>query len=193
LEEEMNKTIKIILVILGSLVALCLCIVVVGLLAFRSTGRILQQTIDNDPVEVAAISDDIADFPLPAGFREGQAVRLANFSMVTYTAVNGRTHIYLMQAPRALVLDKNELERQMSVASGTDQWTEVTVIETQSCQIRGEEATLVISEGVSHNGQRYRSANAVFDGNEGTALVNISGPVTEWDQEMVDSFIASLH
>jgi predicted GH43/DUF377 family glycosyl hydrolase len=112
---------------------------------------------------------------------------------VTYTAVNGRTHIYLMQAPRALVLDKNELERQMSVASGTDQWTEVTVIETQSCQIRGEEATLVISEGVSHTGQRYRSANAVFDGNEGTALVNISGPATEWDQEMVDSFIASLH
>jgi predicted GH43/DUF377 family glycosyl hydrolase len=80
----------------------------------------------------------------------------------------------------------------MGLASATDQWSEVTVIETKPCQIRGEETTLVISEGVSHDGHRYRSASAVFDGNGGTALVNVSGPAANWDQTMVDSFIESL-
>jgi hypothetical protein len=38
----------------------------------------------------------------------------------------------------------------------------------------------------------YRSASAVFVGNGGTALVNISSPAANWDQTMVDSFIESL-
>jgi hypothetical protein len=68
----------------------------------------------------------------------------------------------------------------------------VTVIESQPCQLRGEESTLILSEGVSHDGSRYRSASAIFDGTGGPALVNFSGPSEDWDQEMVDAFIASL-
>jgi hypothetical protein len=188
----MNKTVKIIVIMLGGLVALCLCLGAAGWLAFRSTGRVLSQAIDDDPEKVSTVSDNIANYTLPADFSEGQAVRLANFSMVSFTAVDGRTHIYLMQAPAGLPIDRDELERQMSLASGTDQWSEMTVIETKPCQIRGEDATLVISEGVSHDGSVYRSASAVFVGNGGTALVNISGPAANWDQTMVDSFIESL-
>jgi hypothetical protein len=188
----MNKTAKIIVIMLGGLVALCLCLGAAGWLAFRSTGRVLSQAIDDDPEKVTTVSDNIANYTLPSDFGEGQAVRLANFSMVSFTAVDGRTHIYLMQAPAALPIDRDELERQMSLASGTDQWSEMTVIETKPCQIRGEDATLVISEGISHDGSMYRSASAVFVGNGGTALVNISGPAANWDQAMVDSFIESL-
>lgn len=188
----MNQTVKIILILLGGLVALCLCVGTASWLAFRSAGRVLSQAVDDDPAKVSTISDDIADYSLPADFGAGQAVQVADFSMVSYTAVDGRTHIYLMQAPASLPIDRDELERQMSIASGTDEWREVRVIDTKPCQIRGEEATLVISEGVSHDGSRYRSASAVFDGNGGTALVNVSGPTDDWDQAMVDSFIESL-
>jgi hypothetical protein len=188
----MNKTVKIIVIILGSLMALCLCAAVTGLLVYRNTGRILSRTLDNDPEKVTTIGDYIVEFTLPAGFGEGQGVHLANFSMVTYTAADGRTHIFLFQAPSSLTLDKNELERQMGLATGKDEWNEVTVIETLPCQIRGDAATLVISEGVSHDGRLYRSASAVFEGNEGTALVNFSGPANQWDQEMVNTFIASM-
>ena len=80
----------------------------------------------------------------------------------------------------------------MSLATGTDRWSEVTVIEMRPCQIREEDATLVISEGISHDGHLYRSASAVFAGNSGTALLNISGLAEIWDQTMVDSFIESL-
>lgn len=188
----MDKTVKIVLMMIGGLVVLCLCIGAAGWAAFRSAGQVLSQTIDDDPIKVAAVSDDIASYTLPAEFGAGQAVQLANFSMVSHTAVNGRTHITLLQAPASLPLDRDELERQMSLASGADQWSEVTVIETKPCQIRGEAAQLVISEGISHDGSRYRSASAVFAGNGGPALVNISGPAANWDQAMVESFIESL-
>jgi hypothetical protein len=153
---------------------------------------VLAQRIDSDPQAVAAVGAEIAAYELPAGFGPGSAVRLAGFAMVTHTAVDGRTHITLMQAPAALPLDEAELERQMSVASGTDQWSEVKVIETRPCQIRGQAATLVVSEGVSHDGSRYLSASAVFEGNHGTALVNVSGPSETWDQALVETFVASL-
>jgi hypothetical protein len=192
LEEKMNKTIKIIVVLFGGLITLCLGLGMVGWLLYSNTGRVLSQTIDNEPTKVAAVREDIADYTLPVGFGEAQAVRLANFSMVSYTAEDGQTHIFLFQAPGVLILDEYELERQMGLATGKDEWRDVTVIESQPCQIRGEESTLIISEGVSHDGSRYRSASAIFDGNGGTALVNISGPSEDWDQEMVDDFIASL-
>lgn len=188
----MNNSGKILLIGLSSLVVVALCLGSAGWLAFRGVGRMLSRSIERDPVKVAAISEAIADYTLPDGFAEASAVEVANFALVTYTAVDGRTHISLMQAPAALPIDRAELERQMSVASGRDEWTDVRVIETKPCQIRGQEATLVISEGVSHDGQRYRSASAVFDGNGGTALMNVSGPAKSWDQAMVDSLFDSL-
>lgn len=189
----MNNTAKMIVIAVGGLGALCLCLTFASWLAFRGTGQVLlSQAIEDDPAEIAIISEDIADYTLPTDFGEGQAAQLANFSMVSFTAVDGRTHITLLQAPASLPIDQDELERQMSLASGRDEWSEVTVIETKPCQIRGERATLVISEGVSHDGHLYRSASAVFAGNGGMALVNVSGPAANWDQAMVDSFIESL-
>jgi hypothetical protein len=192
LEEGMNKTIKILVVLLGGLLALCLLLSIAGWLAYRNVGRVLSQTIDPDRAQVTTVSDGIAFYTLPSNFGEGQAVQLPSLSMVTFTAVDGRTHIYLMQTSKSLPIDRAELEQQMSLASGTDQWNELTVIERNPCQIRGKDATLVISEGVGHEGTLYRSASAVFDGNGGTALVNVSGPTANWDQAMVDSFIESL-
>lgn len=189
----MNKTVKILLVITGGILVLCLGLGAAAALALRGTGWALSQVVESEPGSVAAVSNTIADYTLPARFGEGYAVEVADFSLVSHTAADGRTHIYLLQAPASQLKDRQQLEQQMSLTTGTNGWSEIRVIESQPCQIRGEETTLVISEGISHDGQRYRSASAVFEGNQGTALVNISGPTANWDQAMVDTFIESLH
>ena len=189
----MNRSGKIVLILTGGLLALCLFLGAAGYVAWRGTGWFLSQTVESDPATVATVSDAIADYTLPAGFGAGYAINMADFSMVTYTAIDGRSHIYLIQAPPSLALDRDDLEQQMRQASGTDVWTEVRVVDRQPCQVRGQETTLVVSEGVSHDGQRYRSASALFEGNDGLALVNISGPANTWDQAMVETYIESLH
>ena len=188
----MNRTVKTVLLISGGLLALCLVLGVAGFVAMREVSRVVAQTIDKGPAEVARAGDKIADYSLPAGFGEGYAVDLGGFAMVMHTAVDDSMHITLMQAPAIVALERDALEREMNLATGREQWTNAAVVDTQPCQIRGQETTLIISEGLNHEGERYRSASAVFAGNDGTALVNISGPAAHWDQEMVDSFIASL-
>lgn len=187
----MNK--KGVLGITGGLVALCLCLGAAGFIALRSAGWFLSRTVVSDTQTVSTTGAAIADYTLPDGFDDGYAANVGGFSLVSYTAVDGQSHIYLLQAPPALKLDQAQMEQQGNLSTGSNGWAEVQVIEQQPCQIRGQETTLVISEGINHDGQQYRSASAVFDGNDGLALVNISGPATGWDQEMVDTFIESLN
>ena len=171
---------------------MCLCVVIGGLAAMGGTSWLIFSNVEADQVNVAESSEAIADYSLPAGFGDGHAVSIAGFSLVSYTGDDGHSHIYLMQAPSGLTVDEELLERRMREATGSNEWAEITVVERQPCTIRGKETTLVISEGMNHDGERYRSASGVFEGNGGLALVNISTPSESWDQEMVDTFIESL-
>src|SRR5690606_10217248 len=103
---------SVLLIIVGSL-ALCMCVVVAGLAAMGGTGWLIFSSVDGDQVEVAASSDAIADYNLPAGFGEGYTVNLAGFSLVSYTGDDGRSHINLMQAPSGPLDDQEKLERRM--------------------------------------------------------------------------------
>lgn len=183
---------KSVLIVIAGFVAVCLCIVVVGIAAMGGTSWLLFSSVGGDQAEVAASSEAIASYTLPAGFGDGYTVNIAGFSLVGYTGADGRSHIYLVQAPSGVVVDEEALQQRMGEATGSNDWTEVTVVERQPCTIRGQESTLVISEGVNHDGERYRSASSLFEGKGGLALVNISAPSDHWDQEMVDTFIESL-
>lgn len=188
----MNRTGKIIVIGIGGLLAICLCLAATAFLVFQGTGRLLVGMVDGDPVTVASTRDAIADYTVPAGFDDGAAVSIAGFSMITHTGNDGRSHIYLIQEPAWMKVERADLERQMSQTSGAEAWTEVTVVDSQPCQIRGQETTLVVSEGVSHDNRRYRSASTLFEGESGLVLLTISTPVESWDADMVQGLIESI-
>lgn len=179
------------LMAVGALIILFLCIGAASFVGIRVTEWTMSETFENDAATVANVGDSIADYTLPAEFGDGYAVRWEDFSMVAYTA-DGNSHIYLVQVPESLLPEHAELEQQMRQVSGQGDFRESRVIGRQPCPIRGEPTTLIISEGINHTGQLYRSASALFEGNEGTALINISGPADTWDQEMVETFIESV-
>ena len=78
------------------------------------------------------------------------------------------------------------------IGSGNLQ-TRVTVIETRSVWVRGQETTLVISDCINSEGISYRQAAVAFQGNGGPALLVFSEPIETWDQAILDAFIASIH
>lgn len=188
----MNRTGKVAMIGIGGLLAMCLCLALGASLSFWGTGRILSGMVDGDPDTVAEARDAMADYTVPAGFDEGAAISIAGFSMITHTGDDNRSHITLIQEPSWLALDRADLERQVAQASGAEVWTEVKMVDSQPCQIRGQETTLVISEGVSHDNHRYRSASALFEGEHGTVLLSISGPAASWDEEMVQRFVEGI-
>jgi hypothetical protein len=183
---------RVILVLAGGSLALCLCLVAAGYVALRSAGWVLGRTVAADSATIAEVGGSIAAYELPAGFDEGYAADIAGFSLVSFNGADGHSHIYLFQAPGALSMDQAEMEQQLQQGTDAREWARVTEVERRSCEIRGQQTTLVVSEGTSHNNRRYRTASALFEGKGGTALVNISMPSASWDETVVDEFIESL-
>jgi hypothetical protein len=191
----MNNTLKVVLGFLAGAVLSCVAIAVLGFVFFGAVTRSVLRNVQASPGEAEQVAQEIADFTIPDGYAPVVASRFAHFELVGYNGPDGRSHIYLFQLPPAIHVDQAELERQFQNSAGNPgqaNGREMKVIEEQAVTIRGEATTLVISEGTNGSGQLYRSANAVFTGKDGQALLSFSGLTTTWDQATIDSFIASM-
>lgn len=197
----MNQTTKTILIIIGSLLALCVCAAVVimgtGLWSFLNIMRVADESTTENPRQVAQIASGIADFDLPEGYDTQYGIQVASFSMVQYTTRNERSYIFLTQFPAGTHIDVDEMMRRIRDGSRSPNspWYDIdsTLVDQRPVAIRGEETQLSISEGTSEQGELYRMANAAFQGRgEGPALLMVLGPADEWDLEMVEDFIASI-
>jgi hypothetical protein len=68
----------------------------------------------------------------------------------------------------------------------------IEVVDQVPATIRGQETTLVVSEGMNHDSQPFRQITAIFPGDGGQAMVVFERPADQWDQAEVDTFIASI-
>ena len=137
----------------------------------------------------------IADYNVPAGFGDPYSVHLLAFSLVGYTGDDKYSHIYLCQFPKYLSLNQAEIERQFGEATyskWSDRPARMAVVDQRTVTIRGQEVTLVVSEGTNSEGSAYREVNALFQGKGGQAIVNLSAPIQSWDDAVVDQFLASI-
>jgi len=191
----MNTLAKIVLGFVAVALILCLFSAVGGFLLLRSTGRAIANNIETEPSKANQVADSIAEYTVPAGFGNPYSVKLAGFSLVGYTGDDGHSHIYLVQVPAYLPLGQADIERQLreNAPEGSyDRTTRMEVIDQQKVTIRGQEVTLLVSEGTNHEGQAFRTVSGMFQGKGGRTLVNVSAPVDAWDQATVDSFLASI-
>lgn len=134
----------------------------------------------------------IAEFDLPAGYAYDFDTSVLGYTVEAYKGQNGPSHLYLIQSEKQS--DGDELAKMLSqLAPGSsDPNTRMTVIETRTATVRGQEATVVISEGVNSENLRYRQLTVAFEGKSGPALLVFSESVNAWDQETVDAFLESI-
>jgi hypothetical protein len=191
----MNNTAKIIIGLVAGAVVLCLCLGVGGLVLFRSTRSVVGQVFNTEANKVENVSASIADYTLPDGFGSATTMQLAGFDMISYTGDDSHSHIYFFQLPAGVQLDPEEMERQFRQTAGEQGGSaarEIEVVDRVSATIRGQETTLVVSEGVNWEGQTFRQVSGIFQGDGGQAFVVFERPVDQWDQAEVDDFIASI-
>jgi hypothetical protein len=196
----MNKTTKTILIIVGSLLVLCACCAgifsVTGVWSAIRYANWAETNTTRDLYEVAPMIEEIATITLPDGFGSPYGMHLGEITSVGFASQSKNTHILLSQFPQGTTANTEEMFKRMTQAAVNPQsrWNEgrTTVIEEKPVVIRGEETSLVISEGISSDGTHYRSAVVTFQGNKGPALLMIAGPVKEWDSQMVEDFVASI-
>ncbi len=152
-------------------------------------------SIRSDATSVNATSSTIADFTLPAGYKPEATAEIAGYRFVSYAPGDGHSHIQFVQAPAGASVDQAALEgylQQAADSRGYDATTRSQVVGSRQATIRGQTVTLVVGEALNHDGQPFRTLTGVFAGKGGTALVSVESPVSSWNQEAVDQFIASI-
>ncbi|HZW04716.1 MAG TPA: hypothetical protein VFF68_12360 [Anaerolineaceae bacterium] len=167
---------------------LCVGTAVVGVIAYRAA-------VETEPEQVSLVGETITAFALPGQFEEHYAVQFAGYSVMEATTPAGNSHIFLAQAPRNALFDLAGLPGQVAALDRnweTSRPARLRTVGQVSADVRGEQVPFVISEGVNSDGEIYRQMTALFSGRGGDAMVNISAPVSEWDQAAVDAFITSL-
>lgn len=149
--------------------------------------------VKTDSDQVASAAAEIADFDLPAGYSADFTAQLMGYTVAAFNPGDGHSHLYLIQSADEADGEKlAEMLEQLAPGS-SDPRTRMTVVETRPVIVRGEEGTLVISDGVNSEGDSFRQATVAFQGQGGPALLVLSEPVERWDQETVDAFLASIH
>jgi hypothetical protein len=159
------------------------------LIAAAACGR-LEAT--NDAEHVNKLASQIADFDAPAGFMEEFSVEMSSYTLASYKGGAGPSHLYIIQSENKA--DGEELEKMLTeMAPGNKDWkTRMTVIENRPATVRGQEATLVISEGVNHENVTYHQATVAFEGKGGPAMLVFSDTLENWDLEAIEAFLASI-
>jgi len=148
------------------------------------------QTADD---QIASAAAEIADFDLPAGYTLEFSASLDGYTLVSYNPGNGHSHLYLIQSEKESDGEKLAGMLEQIAPGSYDPQTRMTIIETRPVTVREQEVTLVISEGITSEGETYRQVTAAFQGKGGPALLMFSKPVTSWNQQTVDALIASIH
>lgn len=197
----MDKTTKTILIIVGSLVVLCGCVVAAllgtGVWSFNKLVQFAENNTTEAPQKVTQMASEIADFDVPEGFEPKYGMKISTFSLVQYSTRNQDTHLFLTQFPAGTSIQPDQMMRDIrdGAKDPNNSWynVDMTLVEQKPIVIRGQETTLSISEGKNDQGVLYRMANATFQGKgEGPSLLMVVAPADQWNAQMLEDFIASI-
>jgi hypothetical protein len=176
-------------------VAFLCCVAILGatLLGMHLWPRIMI----THPTRIAQVSQQIARYRLPEGYKELFASELLGFKMVAIGptgAQAGRLTIVLLQLP-PLEMDDAELRRQLEGAMAQQTGMGSVVLRpagSQRVTIRGQVVELTRQRGTTPDGQTVQQLSGMFDGANGPVLLFISGLERAWDTSRIEAFLASI-
>jgi hypothetical protein len=191
----MNRKTKIILVLLGSLFALCLC----GFVALQQAGKAFRdQFITHDPGEIEAVAATMVDYDLPPDY---QAVGASNFGLgkVLMLGVKSETTeaafdpvITFMEVTSEGISDEARLQLEANLRRARNPG--LKLVSTREITLRGQAVTLYTYEGTNAEGTVSRRVeSSSFNGKEERIILIIKGTADHWNETEINNFIDSIH
>ncbi|MCB8944192.1 MAG: hypothetical protein H6658_10600 [Ardenticatenaceae bacterium] len=195
----MTRTTKIVIGIVGGLLALC-CLGAVALVLIVPTAieRFAENNFTDDPERASEVGQSIVNYDLPAGMQEEGAMGFAGMKMVFFTAgEQDNAVVMLMQFPTTLQMDEDDMQQQMEQymqqQGNQQQLNNLEVVSVDEVVINDQNTSLTTFEGTDENGNAFRQITGVFVSKEGgPAMLMAMGPITSWEQTDIDEFIDSL-
>ena len=189
---------KIVLIVLGVLLATC-CIITV---AFMVIIPMFVTRVASDSVvegdAAADVGQEIVDYELPSGYKEEGGVQILGMRMVFIVPEGGSGQMMaLMQFPSGIPINDEDMRQQMQDAIGQQAGRQgnvaFAVVATEQAVINGKPAVLTTLEGTDENGQTVRQIFGIFEAKNGSgAMVMVMGDEAGWDETAVNQFLASI-
>lgn len=187
----MSRNTKILLVIVGALVVICLgsCAVIAVFLP-----RLMSNTFTPNPANARKIASEIADYTLPADYQEQIGMDLFVEKLVMIARPDQRGMTFTLLQVSTPNVNRDQVVRQMQEAFQQQfqrQSGAMREVAQEPITVRGQETTLVISESETGT-NRMRQAVTVFNGKNGLVMVMAMSDTSAWDIELLRSFLASI-
>jgi uncharacterized Zn-binding protein involved in type VI secretion len=196
-EKQMSRNAKIILGIVGGLVACCcVAVLAVTVLLPRFGAQLMGDIIATDE-NVGEVARSMVDYDLPAGMQEEMAMNIPFVGIKTavFSGSTQQSMVMLMQFPAALAGNEAEMQRQMEDSFGeqfTTQDQQFEVVGSENVTVNGQPAVFTVSESVGDD-VTVRQVIGVFQSKDGSpAMVMAMAPVDRWQQDGIDRFLESM-
>ncbi len=194
------KESKKILIGLAVIGAMCICVAGITFFAFREFGKRVENMAEesNSPATIAEAQENIAKFTTPKGY-SASAMDLFTYEIVTLTPdlseIGGNGPMIVIMQYKGLLPGNNaQMEQQLRQAvqqQGGGAGSSMQIVDTFETTIREETVTVTVSES-SYQSYTTRQWMTIFKGNNGPTILMIQGPSDEWDDQLVEDFIASI-
>jgi len=170
----------------------CLLLVAFG----PGLGRAIRASLwKNDPVRAAELGHSLVDYTLPAGYRESAYIQVPEAGDVLITPADGSTGMTIQLGQVGITMSDKELATEMEPAWAKEVGPRTYTTErvhAEAITLLGKETTLSYREGTDNSGQSIRQLVTVVYGKNGWVVIVIVSPVDNWDQPLVNQFLATL-
>ncbi|GIV63437.1 MAG: hypothetical protein AB1457_13275 [Chloroflexota bacterium] len=164
----------------------------IGLLAFLLAACGSNATLNMQDEKIWQAAETISVFQPPAGFDPEVAVEFKEYTLVSFSGNSPQSHLYLIQSQDEQ--DETKLAGVLNdLLPGMSNFKQrTTVLENRPVILRGEQSTLIISEGTNGDQIRYRQAMVPFAGKGGPALLVYSEPLSRWNEDTLHALLTSF-
>ncbi len=148
--------------------------------------------LNTDDEKIMEVTQQIAGFPLPIGFKPEFTANLKGYNFVSFTTGSENSHLYLLQSSDPS--DEENLQNMLNdlVPGVGDMQSRQEVVDNYPISIRGQETIMVHSNGINSDGKEYQQALIGFEGKGGPALFIYSSLSGDWDLEEVLNIVDSI-
>jgi hypothetical protein len=191
----MSRNAKIILGVVGGLVACCCIALLAVMMLLPSFGAQFAESIVSTDESAGEVARSMVDYSLPASMEEGTAMNIFGLKTAVFNSQNEQSIIMFMQFPSSLAGTEADMQRQMEDALNQQFSTgdyRFEVVSSEEVTINGQPAVLTTSESVGTD-VTVRQVIGVFQSNDGNpAMVMALAPADQWQQNGMDRFLESL-
>ncbi len=191
----MSRNTKIVVGIIGGILAVC-CLL--GIVAALFLPRIAENFAENvnDPAAASEVANNIVNYELPSGYEEQGAMNIFGFRMAFITGPGEQSMIMLAEFPSSLAGDEEQMQQQMRDAFANQTGSQNVNLEFVSSEdviINGQEVALGTYEGTDEEGNTVRQMLGVFETKSGSpGMLMIFGRQDNWDEGGISRFLDSL-